>query len=269
MDQTPQISGSGLSVTGIVRENNQDSIHLSQGSPEQGLLFAVADGMGGFSGGEIASSLALEVLQNAHSRLSQPDPSFLKRAVERANLAVYQKSQQLGQGLMGTTLTAAYLLGNTLWLAHVGDSRAYLLRGDKTTLLTEDHTLVGDLVRAHIIPPERVRTHAQRSKLTRAIGMGLFVTPDITQHNVQTGDRLLLCSDGLWGSLPDEDIARLASDLSSPAEQAQRLVDAAIQNESDDNVSVIVTHLNRLAQGSTQSIPDTFAWLNLFRKFSR
>ena len=126
-------------------------------------------------------------------------------------LQVYQKAQQLGAGRMGTTLTAVYIFGNTLYLTHVGDSRAYLIRDKRATCLSADHTTVGDMVRSKLLSPDKLRTHAQRSVLTKAIGISLFVQPDITEHRLQEGDRLVLCSDGVWSVVQDEDFARIAS----------------------------------------------------------
>jgi len=106
---------------------------------------------------------------------------------------------------MGTTLTAAYILGNTLYLAHVGDSRAYLIRDGRLVCLTSDHTMVGDMVRSKLISHDKIRTHAQRSYLTKSLGTTLFVQPDITQQKLREGDRLILCSDGVWSVVEDEE----------------------------------------------------------------
>src|SRR5690349_6018735 len=139
----PEIESSSLSVVGPVREDNQDSIRLSDGEHPlgYGLLFALADGMGGYSHGGLASLLALEcffdvlALQNGSALVKT-----LQRAVEVANLQVYRKAQQMNAGRMGTTLTAAYVFGDMLYLAHVGDSRAYLIRDGRCICLTTDHT---------------------------------------------------------------------------------------------------------------------------------
>ncbi len=245
----PIIESGGLSVVGPVREDNQDSIHLAdlEHPIGTGLLFAIADGMGGYAHGGLASALALEsfasiLSQNGRSSI----PKVLRSGVESANLQVYQKAQQLGAGRMGTTLTAAYVLGNILYLAHVGDSRAYLIRNNRATCLSADHTTVGDMVRSKLLSPDKIRTHAQRSVLTKAIGIGLFVQPDISEHRLQEDDYLILCSDGVWSVIQDEDFARIISDASSIESISQRLVDLAIQNETDDNASVVVFHINKL-----------------------
>src|SRR5258707_8714271 len=104
---------------------------------------------------------------------------------------------------MGTTLTAAYVYGDVLYLAHVGDSRAYLIRDGRSICLTSDHTTVGDMVRSNLISSDKIRTHAQRSILTKSVGTALFVQPDIIQQRLREGDRLVLCSDGVWSVIED------------------------------------------------------------------
>ncbi|HEX7555103.1 MAG TPA: protein phosphatase 2C domain-containing protein, partial [Leptolinea sp.] len=166
----PEVECSGLSVVGLVREDNQDAIylHTNNYAPEWGQLYVVADGMGGYSHGEIASNLALEVMSSTLFESKVPNPNALKIGVERANLSVYNAAKKLGIPRMGTTLTAAYVLGNILYLAHVGDSRAYIIRQGRAKCITTDHTTVGDMVRAKLLSPDKIRTHANRSILTRA-----------------------------------------------------------------------------------------------------
>ena len=245
----PEIEAGGLSVVGPVREDNQDSIHIPKGEPGSpaGLLFAVADGMGGYAHGGVASMLALETLVGTlATQNGNPVTKALQRGVESANLKVYQKAQQLRAGRMGTTLTAAYLFGESLHVAHVGDSRAYLIRDGRATCLTADHTTVGDMVRAKILSPDKIRTHAQRSVLNRALGIGLFVQPDITQHKLREDDRLVLCSDGVWSVIEDDEFGRIARE-NVPVEIISRnLIDLALEHETDDNASVVVLHLKKL-----------------------
>lgn len=245
----PVVESSGLSHVGPVREDNQDSIHLSNGlcDSETSRLFVVADGMGGYSHGDIASSLAIqklvEGLDNGKTKMS---PRSFQRGVDRANLSVYKKAQQLGAGRMGTTLTAAIISGEDLHLIHVGDCRAYLVRDRRSICLTSDHTAVGDLVRAKLIPPGKVRTHAQRSILTRAIGTGLFVRPDISRLRLQHDDHLILCSDGVWSVIQDDEFADIVDNSLAIDQVSKNLVNLAIQRETDDNVSVVAVHIREL-----------------------
>ena len=201
------------------------------------------------------------------SQNGSPISKALQRGVETANLKVYQKAHQLGAGRMGTTLTAAYVLGDMLHLAHVGDSRAYLIRDGRATCLTADHTTVGDMVRAKILSPDKIRTHAQRSVLNKAIGIGLFVQPDITQHKLREDDRLVLCSDGVWSVIEDDDFARVAAEKASVDLISQNLIDLALQHETDDNASVVVFHLKKLvAAPAEHESQQKNSWFQKLRK---
>jgi PPM family protein phosphatase len=245
----PVIESSGLSDIGPVREDNQDSIHLSDGRYpyELGLLYAVADGMGGYFHGAVASSLAIQKLtETLYNGNAKPNPKILRRGVESANLSIYKTAERLGAGRMGTTLTAAHILDDTLHLIHVGDSRAYLIRDRQATCLTADHTTVGDMVRTKLITPDKVRTHAQRSILTKAVGIGLFVRPDISQHRLQEEDCLIICSDGVWSVIQDEEFAQAVTESVGIHQISQNLVDLALARETDDNVSVVAIRVREL-----------------------
>jgi len=265
----PEIDFGGLSIVGPVREDNQDSIYLSTGeqADASGLLFAVADGMGGYAHGGVASLLALESFSRTlATQNGAPVPKALQRSIENANLQVYQKAQQLEAGRMGTTLTAAYVLGDILHLAHVGDSRAYLIRNGHAICLTADHTSVGDMVRAKILSPARIRTHAQRSVLTKAIGISLFVQADITKHSLHEGDHLVLCSDGVW-SVIEEDFARVVREQGAVDLISQNLIDLAVQHGTDDNASAVVFHLKKFVAAPEKYGPhQTNHWFKKLRK---
>jgi serine/threonine protein phosphatase PrpC len=268
----PEIESGGLSVVGPVREDNQDSIHFSNDEHPigYGLLFAIADGMGGYAHGGMASELALESFSNTLAK--QNGGSILKtlqRGVETANLHVYQKAQQLGAGRMGTTLTAAYVLGDMLYLAHVGDSRAYLIRDGRSICLTEDHTAVGDMVRSKLISADKIRTHAQRSVLTKSIGTDLFVQPDIIQQKLKEEDCLVLCSDGVWSVIEDEEFAQVVSVSSSVDQISQNLIDLALHHDTDDNASVVIFHLRKLIPLSSEHAvrsEKSAGWFQSLRK---
>jgi len=269
----PEIESSGVSHTGPVREDNQDAIQLPDRSlaEDHGWLCAVADGMGGYSHGRVASTLALQKLFAVFYGGSDPDvPQALRRGVESANLGVYQAAQQMGVGRMGTTITAACLVNSTLYLAHVGDSRAYLIRDRRATCLTNDHTTVGDLVRMKVLSPDKVRTHAQRSVLTKGVGLALFVQPDITRHTLKEGDRLVLCSDGVWSMIQDHEFAELAGKTKGARELSQCLIDLALERETDDNVSAITVHIHSLSPAPAEQERRGKSWaLPLRNLFSR
>jgi protein phosphatase len=267
----PEIESGGLSVVGPVREDNQDSIRLSDNEHPvgPGLLFAIADGMGGYAHGAVASLMALDSFVNVlASQNGNPIPKTLQRGVETANLQIYQKAQQLDAGRMGTTLTAAYVFGDMLYLAHVGDSRAYLIRDGRSICLTSDHTTVGEMVRSKLISSDKIRTHAQRSVLTKSVGTALFVQADIIQQKLKEGDRLILCSDGVWSVIEDEEFAQVASEASSMEEISQNLIDLALQHETDDNASVVVFHLRKLIPVSSEqeSQEKGINWFQKLRK---
>lgn len=243
----PGIEFGGLSETGTVREENQDSIRVPDPSLplERGLMWGLADGMGGLSHGKLASALALETIFDEFYGGANPIPKSLGKGIETANARLLSKAQGLGAVRMGTTVTAAILDGDRLHIGHVGDSRAYLLRGGRIQCLTSDHTMVGDLVRMKVLSPDKVRSHAQRSILNRAVGIEIFVRADIMELGIAGGDRIVLCSDGLWGSIEDEEIGELVLARDDPDEASRALVDMALGNGSDDNVSVIVLNIRR------------------------
>ena len=237
----------GFSHIGPVREENQDSICWAEDiAGTGGALYAVADGMGGYNNGKLASTMALEnvfgIFKNQRGSVEQQ----LKRGIESANLAIYQATQRMGVGRMGTTLTAAHLAGSRLTIGHVGDSRAYLLRDGQVTCLTRDHTVVGDMVRMRVLSPDKVRTHMQRSVLTRGLGLNPFVTPDITRHTVREGDALVLCSDGLWSVIEDEELPRLNYEAAGVSSLLSRLIFLAIERGTDDNISAVSVRIHCL-----------------------
>ena len=216
---------------GQVREGNEDSYLLLDP------LYAVADGMGGHRGGEVASSLALETVKELFSA----GDGSLTEQVERANRAVYERSRsdREVQG-MGTTLTAVVVQGAKVRLAHVGDSRGYLLRDGKLHMLTKDHTLVARMVEDGEITEAEAETHPHRSIVTRALGVDAAVQVDEGILDVRDGDRLLLCSDGLTGMLSHDGIEAILRDVSDPKEAVDRLVSAANEAGGVDNITAVL-----------------------------
>ena len=249
----PEIESCAASHIGPVREENQDSVRLPEGVllPDKGLLYAVADGMGGYANGALASRLALDAFfETVYENHTPANQATLRRGIESANLRVFKTSQQCGPGKMGTTLTAALIRGETLQVAHVGDSRLYLIRNHTTSCLTNDHTTVGDLVRMRVLSPDKVRGHAQRSILTKGIGLTLFVKADISTHRLEENDCLILCSDGLWSVIEDHEFADLAAAAPSAEKLGQSLIDLALRRETDDNISAVVIYIRRLTERS-------------------
>lgn len=226
---------------GCLRDHNEDSLVVTPP------LFAVADGMGGHAAGEVASEIAVRVLSELAPE--HPDGEALGRAIEEANRAVIQAAHEgRGRQGMGTTMTAAMLEGERLVIAQVGDSRAYLLHQGKLQQLTRDHSLMADMIEAGQLTPEEARTHPQRSVITRALGSDVHLHPDIYEINVETGDRLLICSDGLSGMIFDDQIENTLRRVQDPQRCASQLVNEAIAAGGHDNVTVIVADVTGYAE---------------------
>ena len=218
---------------GCVRDHNEDSLVVAPP------LFVVCDGMGGHAAGEVASEIAVRVIENrapAHA-----DVEELGQAVEEANLAIIRAAREgRGREGMGTTCTAAILENERLVIAQVGDSRAYLLSKGRLQQLTRDHSLMADLIEAGHITKEEAKVHPQRSVITRALGSDPRMLPDLFEIDVNPGDRLLICSDGLTTMLSDEEIAQILARTPDPQLCARQLVNAAVGAGGYDNVTVIV-----------------------------
>lgn len=248
---TSEIESFGITHVGKVREDNQDSIRLcnpdDEFTPVHGHLYGIADGMGGYAHGAVASTLALTTFFDSFYAIDGSSiPRKLRIGVQNANISVYQKARQSSVGKMGTTLTSAHLWGRTLHIAHVGDSRAYLIRDNASRCLTNDHTRVGELVRMRVLSPDKVRSHYQRSILNRSVGLDVFVQPDIVKHTVVEGDTLVLCSDGVWAVIEDHEFAAMKMASTGAEQLGRKIFDTALSRESDDNLSVIVLYLHHL-----------------------
>jgi len=226
-----RVTAAAATDIGRVREGNEDS-YLTEGP-----LFAVADGMGGHRGGEVASQLAVETL----GKMFKEGAGDLPDQVQEANRVVFERSilDRKVAG-MGTTLTAALVEGDRVRLAHVGDSRAYLLRDGELRLLTEDHTLVNRMVSEGEISKEEAETHPQRSVLTRALGVDTVVDVDDDTFQVRPGDRLLLCTDGLTSMVSEDQIGEVLRTVRDPQEAAKRLVRMANEAGGVDNTTVVI-----------------------------
>ena len=230
-----RITAAAATDIGRVRDGNEDA--YVNDAP----LFAVADGMGGHQGGEVASRLALETLEVLFKR----GRGTLADHLREANRAVFDRSgRDAAVAGMGTTLTAAVAEAGRLRLAHVGDSRAYLLRDGGLRMLTEDHTLVQRMVERGEITEQEADVHPHRSVLTRALGTEPDVQIDEGVLDAQDGDRILLCSDGLTGMVADEQIERILRDAAEPRDAARELVRAANAAGGVDNITVVVLDLS-------------------------
>lgn len=244
--------------TGIERTHNEDAMFYMIGRgdgqeamPEFG-LFVVADGMGGHRAGEVASSISVRAvgrkllaetlpgLFDTEAERAEQVPSLqdlVREALEEANLAVVDR---VPGG--GTTLTVVVVLGGQLTIGHVGDSRAYLIGPDETRALTRDHSLVQRLVELEQLTEEEAALHPQRNVLWNAIGQGANLKVDVFSQAVPSGAYLLLCSDGLWGPVKQEDIRDIVLDSGDPQTAADRLVSAANGAGGPDNITAILVY---------------------------
>lgn len=269
----PRVDFGALSHEGLVRRNNEDRylvIRLGRyleplltnlagddrpGQYEKtGYGIVVADGMGGRAAGEVASSMAITTLLNLV--LATPDwvmtddesgqETVIERTtrrLEEVNAAIHEHAQRYPNLIgMGTTITLAVIIGKIGIVMHIGDSRAYVLRGSTLYRLTRDHTVAQYLADSGLIPNEEIATHKKRHVLTKAVGAGKEVTADIMRVRLEDGDRLLLCTDGLTDMVEDARIGALLADSASPEVACRSLVDAALTNGGRDNVTAVVAH---------------------------
>ena len=228
-----KLAAASATDVGLVRSNNEDAFLVD----DQRGLFAVADGMGGHRGGEVASHTAIEAL-----RAAVANGTPLHDAITRANTAVLTRAAAEEELTgMGTTMTAAVAVGgHQLLVGHVGDSRAYLLHDGTLRRATEDHSLVEEMVREGRLTPEQAESHPQRAIVTRALGVDENVDVDLYTLDIEAGDRVVLCSDGLTTMVRERDIERLARTEPDPQRLAEALVAAANRAGGDDNITVVV-----------------------------
>jgi serine/threonine protein phosphatase PrpC len=263
-----EIVSSGVSDVGRVRTNNEDSFRIVE--PQN--LFILSDGMGGEAHGEVASSMAVETIAKycagegpkedsgvtLHGTALEnwnPQTKRLQNAVFQANFEIYKSAQEHPeQRGMGATLTAAWVNGGKLSVAHVGDSRAYLLRAGGLQQLTSDHSLVAEQVRRGIITPQQAEESDMQSVLLRALGANPEVEVDVDEVDVMPRDLLLFCSDGLTRMVTEPEIAGTLQAETDPAAAAQKLVNLANERGGLDNVTVIVVRIQDESKG-------WFSWL--------
>jgi serine/threonine protein phosphatase PrpC len=251
----------GVTDAGRKRRRNEDAYVVDPP------LFAVADGMGGAQAGEVASQLAAAVLRESPG----PDGDPAQRVValiQEANRQIYERARRDAQASgMGTTITAAMLAEDEVAIGHVGDSRAYRIRGGELEQLTEDHSLVADLMRSGRLTPEEAETHPQRSVITRALGTDPDVDVDTLTVGAQPGDVFLLCSDGLTSMVGDEEILRALAESNTLEHAARTLVKAANRHGGEDNITIVLFALEgeEAAQtngrGDEQDLEDTLSGL--------
>lgn len=257
-DSSQGLASAALRDVGRVRQINQDSVmSLILTLPREGMdvplgLFIVADGMGGHEGGEIASRLAIRTIVNEIiSQLVMPalDEGIIEAlqplmisAVQEANYAIWETAQSMGSD-MGTTCTAALMLGQALYIAHVGDSRAYLFEAGGLRALTNDHSTVGRLIELGQLSPEDAREHPLRNQLYRTVGQQPQVQVDFVYQPIKNSTHMLICSDGLWGMIDDDEIESVLKAYTWPQEACHELIKRANEAGGDDNISAVIVSL--------------------------
>jgi protein phosphatase len=241
------LTAAGLTDQGQHRKQNEDHVFVDS---ERG-IFIVSDGMGGRVAGELASKIVVEVLPGfLLERLQQHqaiDTAAAKQIVvqalcELSEMIQSESSKRPDLFGLGATIVMALIRHSYMLLAHVGDSRAYLFRDNSLSLLTKDHSIIQLLIDMGQLKPEDASTHPARSQITQFIGMEGKITPDVQSIELQAGDRLLLCSDGLTGMVADADIEKILKQPASPEGTCQFLIDAANDAGGKDNISVILVN---------------------------
>lgn len=245
---------SGKTDKGMVRANNEDNFYID----EKRGLFVVADGMGGHASGEVASNMAIDVIRDYFDGMQggraaqfgryqekfSEETNRVGSAVKLANRVIYEAASTNPQWKgMGTTIAAVLLNGNRLSIAHVGDSRVYLVRAGSIEQLTDDHSVVYEQVRRELLTKEEAEKSEMRNILTRALGVHQDVEVDFDEMTLMENDVLILCTDGLNTMISDDEMLSVVMSTKDPVEACNRLVDAANKNGGKDNVTVITGYV--------------------------
>ena len=257
---------------GMVRSHNEDSISslLPQG------LVVLADGMGGYSAGEVASGMATTVITTELKQVLEAHPPYeldgpggqpiaqklIREQIAKANTSIFQASQSQPQYAgMGTTLVVGLFYDNKVTVAHIGDSRLYRLRGSEFSQITRDHSLLQEQIDAGMLTREQAKTSTNKNLVTRALGIDPTVEPELHDYETQPGDIYLLCSDGLCDMVSDEDIAMALETIGGNLNLcAQQLVQMANDNGGRDNVSVILVRVVREYPAPRGVVAKVFGW---------
>ena len=258
---------------GLARENNEDSVAVD----EEARLAILADGMGGYNAGEVASGMATTVIATevaqALASVSPQDldpqtrrpraEGLLRDQILKANTSIHQAAQSQPQYAgMGTTLVTCLFYDNRMMVAHLGDSRLYRMRDGALTQVTRDHSLLQEQIDSGLITPEQAKTAQHRNLVTKALGIDPVVEPEIREYRTAPGDIYLVCSDGLCDMVSDEDIGMALEALGANLElAAQQLVQMANDNGGRDNVSVILVRILREYPAARGVMARFFAWL--------
>ena len=249
-----RITSCGMTDVGLKRGHNEDNYLIN----EELNLFVVADGMGGHAGGEYASAIAVNTVEEIVTsvdaegvdvRNAPSDPLEITRhklvhAIRLAGRRIYEKAKEQPEYHgMGTTAAVLLVADKHAFVAHVGDSRIYLLRDGRIEQLTEDHSLIAEKLRHGLVTAEEAKTHHMRNVITRSLGYQEDVPVDLQIRDVQSGDQFLLCSDGLSGAITPEEMAEALSTL-GPQDAARTLIDMACQRGGEDNITTVIARVD-------------------------
>jgi protein phosphatase len=253
-----EITSAGETNVGVKRSRNEDNLLKM---PEEN-LFAVADGMGGHSSGEVASQIAVEGIANFFKATRQDeditwpykmdknrpyDENRFIMSVKLANLRIFEASQREARYRgMGTTLAGVNFIDGDALVAHVGDSRVYRIRNKQMTQLTEDHSLLNDYIKAKKLTPDEIANFPHKNVIVRALGMKETVLVDLSRHNLQAGDTYVSCSDGLSGMVTDEELLEVINTTPDLQEVVTILINKANEAGGVDNITVVVTRIDSL-----------------------
>ena len=253
-----------LSDAGPLRDNNEDccaTVTLSGAGDQQSFMLLVADGLGGHRAGEVASRVAVDTILAEAEREGAPlGDRFLGRAMQQANLAVIDRGHDDPDCFnMQSTMTALAVQHDRLLLAHVGDCRAYRVRGATIEQLTTDHTRVMEMIRMRLLTPEQAIKHPARNMLTRSLGADLILQVDTIRDRVKPGDLYVVCSDGLWSEVTSEEIRRMLHD--HPLDEAcVRLIELGATRGASDNMTVGIARVHNV-QAAPQLVPRWKSWI--------
>jgi protein phosphatase len=246
--ETGDLSGSAVlcrAVThrGLVRLRNEDSFCVL--SKDNFHLFSVADGLGGHRGGSIASKMAIDTIQSEFEKWNgKHGDRFVTRAIQSANQAVFSTAQDHPELFsMQTTATVIVLEKDSLSVGHVGDCRLYRVRDGRVTVLTKDHSQAAELLRMHLISAEASQQHPGRHQLTRSVGSSPFLRVDLVKERTRPGDSYIVCSDGLWSEVSDNDVKKALADKDIES-SLEELVGKVLKAGAPDNITGILFHIN-------------------------
>jgi len=251
-----KISCAGNTDVGVVRSGNEDSFLLNCA----GGLFIVADGMGGHAAGEVASEMAVQIVDKELGSLrglsDAEAAARMRTAIRKANAAIFERTlAEHDKRGMGTTTTVMVLFSRRYLIGQVGDSRAYLLREGDLLQLTKDHSYVQEQVDAGLLTPEQARTHPYSNVITRCVGANEDVAPDIYFGNLERGDVVLLASDGLTGMLEDQQLATIMSGEENPETCVNKMIADANRRGGLDNITAIVIRVDDVEAQNTGEMP--------------